>query len=203
MRPMKNQIKFLSLDDMWGIKGRVGRLHYALVTVRLVVLSFLLFSLLPTVSNLLSHLGVTLEIAQSVLVLIIALMLLLCWVSILIRRVQDIGYPYWSVYIVILLGFLLPWDIQIVKNITTCIGFILQMVLLFMPGESGENKYGLAVEERDSQEYKWMKSTTQGIAVLGVIFIVAGAFVISFQKYIPQDYLPEEFQIPQGISIQP
>ncbi len=195
LRMEQNQIKFLSFDDMWGIKGRIGRLHYALVMVRLVVLSFILFSIVPLAAQLVAYLGMSPVLAEQVLVLLVFIGLVLSQVSIIIRRVHDMGYPFWTVFIVFLMVLLALLGGEGGTLFTLLFMVALQVVLLSVPGDEDENLYGNPVESADKMSsYRWMKSTTQGVAIFGIIFIMAGLVILSFQRYIPDEYAPESLK---------
>ncbi len=192
----KHQIKFLSLEDMWGIKGRLGRLHYALIHVRIVVMALAIFTLLPLLVQLVSALGVTPKLAAAVFVNLVLICMAISNISIMMRRVQDIGYPYWVILIMILFAMLTPLENGMMTQIAIAVILCIQMCLLLIPGEIGENTYGTPVENTEqASSYRWMKPATQGIAVFGMVFIIAGCFIVLFKDHIPEEYLPENMDM--------
>jgi uncharacterized membrane protein YhaH (DUF805 family) len=187
-----NQIKFLSVDDMFGIKGRMGRLHYMLVTVRIFVLGMALIALIPPAIFIVSFVGVNPLFAQNIFIALILIGLSLSNLSIVMRRVQDIGFPYWTVFIMILLSFLVPHEPEWLVLAATIVVFAMQIALFIIPGDAEKNAYGACVENPEMpEEYYWMKPSTQGIAVFGSVLLVAFLFMLAFAQYIPEEYLPE------------
>lgn len=195
------QVKLFSLDDMWGITGRLSRLHFLLLFVRLYALMVLATTFIaPIFVFAATALGVSPKIAMLVAFGLVYGLSGLSLLSMSMRRLQDIGYAYWWILIFIATLFCIPNQGYFLTYLPALLLSGLLIFLASMPPEREENAFGDEVDNPDVKHaHRWFAPSTQGVAIFGGIFFMA---ICVFSLMVP--FMPAEVrdQILQSVMEQ-
>ncbi len=148
-----DEVKFFSFS---GRLGRVRFICYYLLAYLLVVMASMVVGMLVGLSRSVSTLWDGVFIVLFIPFFVILL-------SFVVRRLHDFDWSGWSVLL-----FLIP-----------VVNFIFMLVLLFMPGTAGNNRFG----SRNPPNKPWMVVVASIIPAVMIIGILAAIALPAYQDY--------------------